>query len=81
MEFVFSYHCNDYRDDKRKVYFQLGGIKYAVSIIESLDFVDAVEIIDEGIIVSIAIQQIPEVVCSLVQKNVAIYSIKVEKEQ
>lgn len=79
MEFMFSYHCNDYSDDKRKVYFQLGGIEYAISIIESLDFVDSVEIIDEGVILSIAIQQIPDVVCTLVQKNVAIYSIKFEK--
>lgn len=81
MEFMFSYHYNDYRDDKRKVYFQLGSIEYAVSIIKNLDFVDEVEIIDEGIMLSIAIQQIPDVVCALAQTNVAIYSIKAEKEQ
>lgn len=78
MEFIFSYHYNDYSDDKRKVYFQLGGIEYAISIIENLDFVDAVQIVDEGVMLSIAIQQIPEVVCALALKNVAIYSIKTE---
>lgn len=80
MEFMFSYHYNDYRDDKRKVCFQLGDIEYAVSVIENLDFVDKVGIIDEGIILLIAIQQIPEVVRALAQKNVAIYSLIIEKE-
>ena len=79
MEFMFSYHYNDYRDDKRKVYFQLGDIEYAASIINNFDFVDRVEIINEGVMMSIAIQQIPEIVCALAQKNVAVYSIITEK--
>ena len=76
MEFMFSYHNNDYSDDKRKIYFQLADIEYAISILKNLDFVDIVEVIDEGIILSIAIQQIPDVVYDLALKNVAIYSIK-----
>lgn len=75
MRFVFRYHCNDYRDDRRKICFQLGGGERAASIVQELDFVDVVEVIDEGIILSIAIQQIPEVVSALAQNNVAIYSI------
>jgi hypothetical protein len=60
------------------VYFQLSGTEYAIQIIQNLDFIDAVKIIDEGIMLSIAIQQVPEVVCALAQNNIAIYSIKIE---
>lgn len=78
MDFKFSYHFNDYRNIKRTVYFQLSGTEYAIQIIQNLDFIDAVKIIDEGVMLSIAIQQVPEVVCALAQNNIAIYSIKIE---
>ncbi len=76
MEFQFTHHVSDYSGTKRIFYFQIGAATEAFQIIENLDYVDEVRLIDEGLEITIAFQQVPDIVKVLVQNNFGIYSIK-----
>lgn len=65
----------DYTDDKVKVYFEVQDKQGAKEVIEDISFIDSIKDLEYGFEVKIAIQQIPEVIGYLLQKNIAIYAV------
>lgn len=69
----------DYSDDKITVYFEIADKQSVRRIMEDISFIDNIEDLEYGFEVKIAIQQIPEVIRSLSQKNIAIYAVIPQK--
>lgn len=69
----------DYSDDKITVYFEIADKQSAQDVVKNISFIDDVTDSDYGFEVKIAIQQIPEVIQYLAQKNIAIYAVIPQK--
>ncbi|QSS98853.1 hypothetical protein IMZ31_12150 [Pontibacillus sp. ALD_SL1] len=65
----------DYSGERFPVYFEVADLETAYSTLESLDFIGQIETREHGYIVSITMQQIPEVVRTLAHEKIAIYAI------
>ncbi|MCD5323436.1 MULTISPECIES: hypothetical protein [Pontibacillus] len=65
----------DYSGERFPVYFEVSDLEAVYTVLESLQFVGQIEAREHGYIVSIAMQQIPEVVRTLAQENIAIYAV------
>lgn len=65
----------DYSDAKISVSFTVADQKKAKEIVERLGFAGEVDEMKNGFVVSISVQQIPEIVRALSEKNIAVYGI------
>lgn len=74
-EMMFKNTVKDYSDKKVRCVLQLADVKTSIKIVKNLSYVADVDEIEEGIIISIAVQQIPEIIQEVSSKNIAIYSV------
>ena len=65
----------DYSDEKYTVYFEVANKESTKLALENLNFIDKIKELNYGFELVIAIQQIPEVVRYLANKNIAIYAV------
>ena len=69
----------DYSNNKLPVYFELADKQNARKSIERIPFIENIKDLEHGFEIELTIQQIPEVIRSLSQKNIAIYSVIPQK--
>ena len=65
----------DYGGDKMAVYFEVADMEKALSVVEMIPYKGLVETSEVGFTIDIAAQQIPEVIRTLVDQNIAIYGV------
>ncbi|WBW97181.1 hypothetical protein [Oceanirhabdus sp. W0125-5] len=69
----------DYSNDKITVYFEVADKKNTRKIIDNIPYINNIEELEYGFKIEIAIQQIPEIICTLSEENIAIYAVIPEK--
>lgn len=72
---MFVNSVRDYSDRKITCLFQLADVEFAAAVLEKIAYVHHLEEIEEGLSMSICVQQIPEVIRVLEWHNIAIYSV------
>lgn len=65
----------DYSEDTVPVYFEIADKQSTKEIMEDMCFIDNIKDLQYGFEVKIARQQIPEVIRSLSENNIAIYAV------
>lgn len=65
----------NYSDKKFPVYFEVADKVGTKNILVELNFVEEITEKDFGFIVKIAIQQIPEILYQLINRNIAVYAV------
>lgn len=69
----------DYSDERIPVYFEVADKQSTRSVLKNTPYINDIKIVAHGFEVNIAIQQIPEIVRDLSQKNIAIYAVIPQK--
>lgn len=70
-----KYSPFDYSDDKIEVYFKVADVVATNKALSEIDYIEEIIKSEYGFIVHIAIQQIPEIIFSLSEHNIAIYGV------
>lgn len=79
MSALFPYDFYDYSDKKWDIVFAVPKAADVAAMLKTHGYVDSIQCIDDGLVLSICVQQIPEIVRFLAQKNIAIYGIKAKE--
>lgn len=65
----------DYSDNQIPVYFEVADKKNAIIFLGQISYINNIIELEYGFEVSIAVQQIPEIVFHLTHQNIAVYAV------